>query len=734
MATKYLTGEEKRRGSRLFYLFSAFAGGGFLLTGPTIIILIALTLEANQLVIGYLAAVVNLSGIFTLFIGPLFGGKNAIKVGSVACLFRALSPLPLFYIWYVPSSPLAIPLLLFSYTLFSLARMVSLTMEQTMYFYLTSSMTRGNIILKGSNFFQFLFLGAAILGYLILRIPAYETSLTGIFLLLGVGIFFNSCAVYPYAKIPCRVYVEGRKNSESIFSFFSFLQMKRQRPTLIGYFLSMGILVICGFLTAYYREIANFTNSEILIYIIIYSITTILAGLFLGPFLDRVGSRPFIFFSSLLFFISTIFFLLQSPENKGNILFWGGLLNLSAAMYNLSIKRQALILTPHGQDASFNSLLLFLTSISAFIAGIGGGFLANFSSSLGWENVYLLPFVLGGVFAVISMIVNQYSYEPTASSILNTLSLFLSVPNMRAFNQITAINRTKKEKRRRVLLYSIGTNVSPIATQEMLRFFAMPIKAEKSDLLQTFFRHNKISLIQSIIDEATTKGSLYRTDAIFALGGYKSTPQILGCLQTIFFQDEDSLIASEAAKSLGRLRDATHYERVAERALEVKTLTEEINYLIALSYMDSEYLYLENLFRFQLDLDERYDQTIMTAYAESLDLSPSLNWLFQLENLRSDDGFWMLLEESFESDVFAENELLLQHHLGKQNYSDLVDWSKLECEKLSPQLIQNERERKRGVSLQRSILSFDIGEDELNASRVLGLFYFTFILIRMTEK
>jgi hypothetical protein len=233
---------------------------------------------------------------------------------------------------------------------------------------------------------------------------------------------------------------------------------------------------------------------------------------------------------------------------------------------------------------------------------------------------------------------------------------------------------TDDRAKRTFILMSLGKSETSIAVEEMHRILNSPLASEKEEVLKTLFVYPKPDLLPDLLREATQLNSYYRATAIFALGAYPDLQVEEVLLQML--NDPSPLIQSTAAKSLARIGNTTALPRIKTLAADTSLgVTEQMNYLIAVSLIDTEGEYLERIFQIADNLKgEIFEQTILALASRMLNFEPVLADLFQEENTEPASGLQQLFDEAKQLAPFFEHHDSLVKFYTEKNYQKIWEW------------------------------------------------------------
>jgi len=283
------------------------------------------------------------------------------------------------------------------------------------------------------------------------------------------------------------------------------------------------------------------------------------------------------------------------------------------------------------------------------------------------------------------------------------------------------LNMTEDRAKRTFILMSLGKSDAPVAVDEMHHILHSPLTSEKEEVLKTLFVHPKPTLLPDLLREAMQPYSYYRATAIFALGAYPDLQVEEALLQML--NDPSPLIQSTAAKSLARIGNTTALPRIKTLAADATLgVTEQMNYLIAISLMDTEGEYLERIFQIADNLKgEIFEQTMLALASRMLNFEPVLADLFQEENTEPASGLQQLFDEAKQLAPFFEHQGNLVKFYTEQQYQAIWDWCRY--------TLEVHRVNGRVGYLKQAIAT---PPEYLNNSNSFAALYFTYQILQQT--
>ena len=721
--TKYLSQKERETARKYYYRFVCFNGIGFSFLGNTTVYLLAILYGASNMELGYISAAHYITGGLLIFYPLLFRGRSNSRVGYIAWQLRGIVSLAYLLLPFLKGRS-AVLLILVTYTLFCVTRTIGVAVQQTIQKMVSTSRTRGEVVMTSSTRFNTFALVSRFFSYVLTSLQ-FLSELTGILTLQFLGVVANTISSLNLKKMPNRETVDYVKGEHMGRLLARTLKKKKERSILLLRWSAISIEIMGGMTIPFIRQYAGFTASQVFMYTIIITIASVMAALFIRPFADRMGSRPFILPAGVAQAALFFTWMTISPHRNSEFFYILGFLTvfiqnilslLSARLFIQSI--------PDEGSVSYTSMDVVVTSVLAFFLGFAAGGLADLSSTtlnLPVLNVYGLTFALAMAICIFITIVAAGFHEKDSATLKKTWTMFFSIEHMRTFRDISRLSSGRSNLKRKTLILSLAYTGSSLANEEIRQMFLNPLGAEKGDIMKTLFERRRPELVPDLIREAMEKHSLYRQEAIFALGAYpeKEVEDVL----TRLLEDEDSLTASNAAKSLGRIGNTENMDKVFKRYIHGRrgNIHRDLNYVIALYNMAPEGEWMESLFTPEVSREgETYEQNLYTLAARQMDLSPPLGWIYQMNNIRDGEGIQILLDETREMDLFFRAHDFLQDSYEKKDYGAILDWCR-ERLKEAPEL------KGAALPVARSIINFE--REYGNPGNSIATLYYTYQIL-----
>ncbi len=671
MKTKYLTDEERKAGRRLLYRFQALNGIGFNFMGATPVYLLAIHFGAGNLELGYISSVMFLTGIILVALPRLLSGRNLVAVQSTAWLFRGSVVLLYLFLFFLKGRS-AVLLILVVYTLFSIVRTIGIAVWNPLVKMVSDPGIRGEVIAQGNILNQSAAVVSKLVSFFVTSITCLS-GITGIIILQILGVFFNTAAALSLKKIPCRETVEYRKGRNIFVVLRSSLKNRERKYPLILKWTVVSLIVLNGLIIPFIRKEAGFQSNFVFLYSLVMAVSVIFSGFFSKIFADRIGSRPLLIGMSILLALSFLFWaVLPVKGGEGNIpvvIYYvlGFFTNFFLMTSNVLVSRVVVNTMPEDETFGYNSMINFMMALFSAGSGFLGGTLIDAGQRMHLPviNSYGFLFVLAIFLSLAVTFLSIRLIDRGSLTTRQAAAIFFSFEGLRAYIDIGKMKNTSNPVKKKTVLLSISENEAPFVTEELKKILALPLSASKGEVIKSLFSHPRPELLPELLAEARDSGSYHQLKAIFALGAYPS-PDVEELLLQLF-QDTDSAVRSNAAKSLGRIGNTTVLPLVRSMADRAESSWDRINYLIALKNMDDSGMFLENLFDTGAKGPEgTFRQTYYALCADLYGMAPSLSALYQACNLTKGKGIQVFLESTRDHERFY------------RYYQDLKKWFKEE--------------------------------------------------------
>ncbi len=718
--TIFLSRSERRIGGRLFLRFSGFNGFGISFLGDAPVTLLAIYFGAGNMELGLIAAMIHISGIALLIVPRIFKGRNVVTVGFWAWMIRGLVGLPYSLLLFIQGKT-AVALIMTLYALFCLSRTAGVAMVTTIQKRLMVSRTQSDLIFRTATSYQGNQILSRFISFIILSLKQIS-ELVGLIVLPFLGVIFNTAAAFTLKKVPNRTKVDYKPGENLIKILIRFLKIPQSRNILILRWISLAQLILFGMAVPFLRRSVGIDIARIFLFTIAISLGAFLSSLSLRPIAARAGSRPLLFFTAIP---GVLFFLLWTfiPENYSLEVFAiAGFITMYVLnASNLAVNRLLISITPDNGAVGFFSMETFVTSILAIIIGFSAGYLADISEILSSRlpiNDYGLVFLPAAVGSLVQVLLILRIKEPGSMGLAESARILTNINNLRAWQTISNIETTADPIKRKTLIHSMGHNRAPVVSSEIGKILAEPLSQEKGELIEALFLTRRPELADFLYGEAADPAAFHREKAIFALGAYpgRETEKILETL----LNDDDPTIRAAASKSLGRIGSKGHLEKIKEMWQQSESLHERLDFMIAMLHMDTEKLYLNDVFSPRIIVSgEKSERTIFTLISRQFGMSPPLGILYREESTHYGRGLELLLEESMDTSFLLEQSHNLESHWEEQRYRKIWELCRSALKEVDPP--------PELVPITRALLQFPI--DMADSANTLAVLFFTYQIL-----
>ncbi|PIE35511.1 hypothetical protein CSA56_03970 [candidate division KSB3 bacterium] len=720
MKTHYLSQEEREYGTKHFMRWANLNGLGFNFLGDTIIYLMAIHFGASNVQLGYISAILHASGIILLIFPWLLAGKNLNSVFLYAWLARGLVCIGYGALFFLKGQA-AVLLILVLYTIFCITRTFGVTASSPIQRMLATPQTMGKFVVTLSNRFQATRFISQLLSFTVLSIQQLS-GIVGYLLLIAIGITANTLSSLSIKQIPCREVIEHRSGYNIFRIFVQSIRHRERALTLFLRWHALSLMVILSFIIPFLRKVAVLPSNVIFLYTLAGTVATMVAGYALRPFTDRIGSRPVLIMASFLLALTALIWcVIPITIDLVGFFFLGFVTFLLQSTVMLLVSRLELRSIPETNKMGYVSMLNFFSAAISLGMGLFGGFLADLGERIPFPGVHAfgLTFFVAVILAMQIGILSFFLKDAGSLSLRDTAQILFSTRNLKAFLDVYQFHSTEDQNRRKSILLSIGKSNTTVAVDEMRKILRNPLSTEKEDILKSLFVYPKPALLDDMIKEASDKHSYHRVTALFALGAYpnKKVEDVLLPL----LRDRTSRVRSTAAKSLARVGNRSALPTIRKLSADPNlTIWDRMNYMIAMSFMDQEGRYLEQIFTMaDHHQGTSYEQTILSLAAKMHNMSPPLSELYQEENVTPSAGLNILLEEAKQLQPFFTHAHHLTECYEQGRYEEIWQW----CRDLLPDVQQQ-----RFQYLKNAIKTYDF--QKTTREKAFSALYFTYQILR----
>jgi MFS family permease len=549
----------------LYNLFNVFNSFSWQFLVGSIIILMAMRLNASSTVIGAINALVYVA-FFFLPLGKMLTKKiSIIKIYSSAWVLRALGMTPLLLVPVYAArgdTRFALFLVLIGVFIFHATRGIGMIANNPVLSALASGPDRGSYMtqIQIINSAVGMFASFAIAVILGRNPPLFLYAI-----LFGAGIAGGVLSGILVGKIP-EPPTEEREKSVSFIGIFkeAFSRQSTRRFIVVLMMVALVSGVARAFVTVYAREVFNQGDGMVSLYSVFGCLGNLIVGLLIKFLVDRIGVKPIYICCNILGLIGMIpivFFPLNGIDNTTSavlfLTFLFFILNFGFLGAEGIAQTYFLALIPRELMLDMGILYFFVFGV----AGAGGSFLAGLFldafTTLGISQFLAFKFLFGLLIAVTVIILYlQRKLSPLGSlPFKGALEVMFSYRDLKAITLLDRLNKSKGAEEQEALLGALYNTPSQLSIKWLLERAKSPrlsVRVESIRALETLDTLNEDAEKALISDIANNP---YTTAYISAriLGNHRCASAIPLLREAAL--SGDYMLAGEAMIALARIKD-----------------------------------------------------------------------------------------------------------------------------------------------------------------------------------
>lgn len=647
MPTRYLNEAEKRVGRKHLLWYEIHNGIASTFLGDTLVVLLAAYFGAGNLTLAYISGALYMAGLVLPFVPRLLNGKNLEKAHSFFWMMRGIVSIGYVSLFFL-SGRTAVFALVLVYSLFCIFRCVGIMMNDYSQKSVSSLQNRGVVVSRSSTAYNEVSVVAKVVSFLATSIQrvSFLVSVVG---LQMVGVVSNVFSALHLSKIPCRTTISYNPKHSMFHIMNESFKDSYKAASIVSKWLFQTAALVLAMSVPFLNDVVGLPSNIVLLYTVFGGVALSLAGVASREFSDRLGSRPLIIIGGLALSVVCILWTIIPPT--GNIAFYmvlGFMYNFLCQFCINLVNRLIVQSIPDDEAITYNSMVNFGLGIMALAGSLLSGVLANagvslssfangtvfYALGLDFGNGYSFTFLLAFCMVSIATFMVIRIREQRSLSTPEAVQALFSVHGLRAFSMMDKLDRTTDPLKRKILLMSLGNNVTNVSTAEIHQKLASPFSYDKQDFIRALAVRPRPELVEDLILIASDDDSYVQMDAIAALGAYKGSKAAKDALVRLLYC-RWSQVRSMASKSLSRVDDSSEYlDAVNELSASARHIDEEIDFLIAKRNMDKQGLfYRDFLASVQQRRSATFRQTRYAVIASFLKFgSPRLAQLFQMMN------------------------------------------------------------------------------------------------------
>jgi MFS family permease len=558
----------------LYNLFNVFNSLSWQFLVGSIIILMAMRLNASSTVIGSINALVYVA-FFFLPLGKMLTKRiSIIKIYASAWVLRALGMSPLLFVPMFAArgdNKTALFLVLLGALIFHTTRGIGMIANNPVLSALAAGPDRGGYMtqIQIINSAVGMFASFAIAVILGRSPPLFLYAV-----LFGIGIAGGVFSGILVGRIP-EPPSEEREKSVSLIGIFkeAFSQQSIRSFTVVLMLVALVSGVARAFVTVYAREVFNQGDGMVSLYSVFGGMGNLMIGLLIKFLVDRIGVKPIYICCNILGLIG-MFPIVLFPI--------GGIDNVTTAVLFLAFlffilnfgflgaegiaQTYFLALVPRERMLDMGILYFFVFGV----AGAGGSFLAgiflDLFTAFGISQFIAFKFLFS-VLIIITVVILylQRNLSPLGSlPFKGALGVMFSYRDLKAITLLDRLNKIEGAEEQEALLEALHNTPSQLSTKGLLERARSPRLAIRSEsiraleTLDTLSESAEKALISDIVHNPYT--TAYISARI--LGNHKCSSAI-PLLREVALSD-DYMLAGESMIALARIKDDAFRPRIEE--------------------------------------------------------------------------------------------------------------------------------------------------------------------------
>ncbi len=564
-----LTSSQQQRGRRTLLWFGLFNSLSFTLVTGNMISLYLLRLGAGTTLIGLVASFVYLSFFFLIPGRALVPRVGVMKLFAWAWLLRyiVIMPILLAPLFLAAERPGAAFALVAAGVLgFQTIRGFGIVANTPMFNGFATPTIRGRFI---SQFQMIAAVVSIISGTVVAFMLGPDSSILRYLFFLASGIAFGLFAAGLLFSLP---ELEDQRESarEPLRAVVSRTVKDRQFRFFLGTFFLLAIASGIGrsFMILFAKQAWDFSDRNAFLMIVIGNAGTFTAGYLGSVLLDRLGAKPLILFSVIIFIIGLVVAVFVMPFLSSQVIllmaiaflltsfgFSGGENSFQAYFFGLTKPADRLNL----------GVLYFVTlgaggTLGALVAGVllDGLFLV-----MPVRSAFQVFLVMVLALLVVTLLFARRLPSLGAETFRDTLGVIFSLRDLRAVTSVNRLERSETLQEERSALRGLMQTPTARVAETGIERLSSPsyvIRSEALDLLMNVPYTDQIqeALIEHLREAPHTTAS--QAARILGLRGNSGAIRPLRqCLES-----DDHILAGRAAIALCRLGDEGALERIRE--------------------------------------------------------------------------------------------------------------------------------------------------------------------------
>jgi HEAT repeat protein len=557
-----------------YNLFNVFNSFSWQFLVGTIIILLAMRLNASSTVIGLINAMVYVS-FFFLPLGKILARKiSIIKIYGTAWIVRAVGMSPILLVPAAVSAgrpDIGVGLIILGVFTFHASRGIGMIANNPVLDQLAAGPDRGSYMTQ----IQIINSAVAMFSsFAIAMVLGRDPPLFLYAILFAVGIAGGVTSGVTVLKLP-----EPETDGENRgMSFFGIFQEAFSRPPIKHFIIVLvQVVFVSGiaraFITVYAREVFSQGDGMVALYSVFGGMGNLMIGLLIKFLVDRIGVKPIYIVCtiiSLAGMIPIIFFPSSAIDNTATVVlyltFMFFILNFGFLGAEGIAQTYFLALVPAELMMDMGILYFFVFGVSGAAGSFLAGIFLDMFAGFGVSNFISYKVLFGILIAITTgILILQRKLAPLGSlPFMGALEVMFSPRDLKAITLLEKLNKSQDTTEEEALLEALHDTPSKLSLKGLLNRARSPRLTVRQEslralgALETLNEDAEKALMADLINNPYT--TAYYSARILGTHGCSAAVPLLRELVT----SEDYMLAGEAMIALARLKDKAFRPRIEE--------------------------------------------------------------------------------------------------------------------------------------------------------------------------
>ncbi|MDR0376623.1 MAG: MFS transporter [Spirochaetaceae bacterium] len=557
-----------------YNIFNIFNSLSWQFLVGTIIILLAMRLNASSTVIGLINAMVYMA-FFFLPLGKILAGKiSLVKIYGTAWILRALGMSPVLLVPAAVSAgraDIGVGLILLGVFIFHASRGVGMIANNPVLDLMAAGPDRGGYMTQVQiiNSATVMFASFAIAMALGREPPLFLYS---VIIALGIagGVMSGAMAL----KFPD----PGANDERRSTSFFGIFREAFSRPPIKHFIIVLvQVIFVSGiaraFITVYAREVFSQGDGMVSLYSVFGGMGNLLIGLLIKFLVDRIGVKPIYIVCTivgLVGMIPIVFFPPSALDNTPSVILYLTFIFLIINFGFLGAEGIAqtyfLALIPAEFMMDMGILYFFMFGVSGAAGSFLAGIVLDALTGVGVSHFISYKILYGGLIVMtVGILALQRKLAPLGSlPFRGALEVMFSPRDLKAITLLEKLNKSQDTTEEEALLDALHDTPSHLSLKGLLRRARSPRLTVRQEsiralgALQTLNEDAETALMADLINNPYT--TAYYSARILGTHGCIAAIPLLRELVL----SEDYMLAGEAMIALARLKDEAFRPQIEE--------------------------------------------------------------------------------------------------------------------------------------------------------------------------